>query len=67
MKIHLRRGLVADLQTPQSKKGDSVGMQNVALYYTGICCWCISLGQHAQIVYSPMLLEMTRGATDYKT
>ena len=44
-------------------------MLNVALYYAGICCWCISLGQHTrQIVYlnSPMLLEMTRGATDYK-
>jgi hypothetical protein len=37
-------------------------MENVALYYTEICFWCISLGQHpCQIIYlnSPMLLEFT--------
>ena len=37
-------------------------LENVALYYTDICCWCISLGQHpCQIIHlnSPMLLEFT--------
>ena len=39
-----------------------IDSENVALYYTHISCWCISLGQHpCQVIYlnSPMLLEFT--------